>query len=164
MSKRVARKTMTFYIKNSRDEFVPIKIDKILNEDINDHLIIARVGSDENPARMSDVDLAEVMFRDSSVLKALNNVSIIVTPYQIDVDLIDYNELDNKKLSIQVSSGDDITILDTATKIMYRRLKKHYGDVVIMPSPLTLKDYRQVQDTLKRCKMRKNRRVRSKSK
>jgi len=150
---------MSLYTKNNNGEFVPIEISKVINKDLNNHLVVVRVGSDEHPASMSDVDLTESSLGAATVLDDLDNISVIVTPYQIDVDLINDNELDTKTLCVQITGGEDAGLLDSAMKIMYRRLKKNYGDVVVLPSPLTLKDYRQVQDTLKRCKMRKSRRT-----
>lgn len=151
---------MTLYIKNKNNEFVEIEINSVMNKDLNNKLVIVRVGTDDQPASLEDLDLTVDSFAKADVLDELDNVSVIITPYQIDIDLIDEDEIDKKTIFLQVRSGDNISTLDEVTKAMYKKLKKVYDNVIVLPIPLTVKDYKQVKDTLKRCKMRKKRRSR----
>ena len=151
---------MSLYIKNKNNEFVEIEINSIMNRDLNNKLVIVRVGTDAQPASLEDLDLTVNSFAKADVLDELDNVSVIITPYQIDVDLVDEDEVDKKTIFLQVRSGDNISTLDEVTKAMYKKLKKVYDNVTVLPTPLTVKDYKQVKDTLKRCKMRKKRRSR----
>lgn len=150
-----------FYIKNNKGDFLPVELSSIMSKDLNNRLVIVRVGTDEYPVSMSDLELTVESFSSAGVLQELSNVSIIVTPYQIDVGTINKSELENKCIYIQIISGDDISALDEEIKELYRRLNKNF-DVAILPSPMTVKDYRQVQDTLKRCQIRRDRRSKSK--
>jgi len=151
---------MNLYVKNDKNEFVPIKIDSIMSKDLNNHLVIVRVGNDEQAASLEDLDLTASSFSKADVLDELDNVSVIITPYQINIDLVDEREIDEKSICVQITSGDDISALDEATKQIYKRLKKNYNNITILPTPIKLKEYKQVKDTLKRCEMRKKRRTR----
>lgn len=151
---------MNLYVKNDKNEFVPIKIDSIMSKDLNNHLVIVRVGNDEQAASLEDLDLTASSFSKADVLDELDNVSVIITPYQINIDLVDEREIDEKSICVQITSGEDISALDEATKQIYKRLKKNYNNITILPTPIKLKEYKQVKDTLKRCEMRKKRRTR----
>lgn len=152
---------MSLYIKNDNNEFVPVEIDSVMGKDLNNHLIIVKVGNEHQVATLEDIDLTASSFAKANVFDELDNVSIIITPYQISIDLVDESEVEEKSICIQITSGDDINALDETTKSIYKGLKKDYNNVIILPTPLKLKEYVQVVDTLKRCKMRKKRRSRA---
>ena len=152
---------MTLYVKNNKNEFVPVKIDSVMSRDLNNHLVIVKVGDEHQSATLEDLDLTASSFSKADVLDDLDNVSVIITPYQIKIDLLDESEIEEKSICVQITSGEDISALDEATKLIYKKLSKSYSNITILPSPLKLKEYRQVKDTLKRCKMRKKRRSRA---
>lgn len=145
------------YIKNKKGEFLPVEINSVLNKDLNNRLIVVRVGTDEHPATPEDLNETLRSFSNAEVLE-LNDVSVILTPYQISLEMLDDLEIENKTICLQIQSGEDITMLEEQTRRMYKRIKKHNPNVTILPSPLKVKDYRQVVDTLKRSQLRKNRR------
>lgn len=152
---------MSLYIKNKNDEFIPVEISSVMSRDLNNRLVVVRVGTDDQPADLDDLDLTANSFAKADVLDDLDNVSVIITPYQISIDLLDEDEIEDKSICVQITSGDDISMLDDITKSIYKELKKRYSNITILPTPLKVKDYRQVKDTLKRCKMRKKRRSRA---
>lgn len=151
---------MSLYIKNNKGEFVPIDISSVITKDLDNHLVIVRVGTDELPASAKDIDLTESSIAEASVLEDLGDISVIVTPYQLKIELLAQDEVENKSLCIQIGSGDDIGGLENNIKSMYRRLKNKFNDITILPTPVKIKDYMQVQDILKRCGLRKKRRSR----
>ncbi len=152
---------MSLYIKNKNDEFIPVEISSVMSKDLNNRLVVVRVGSDDQQAELEDLDLTASSFAKADVLDDLDNVSVIITPYQISIDLLDEREIEEKSICLQITSGEDISALDEMIRSTYKQLKKHYSNITILPTPLKVKDYRQVQDTLKRCKMRKKRRSRA---
>lgn len=151
---------MSLYIKNKKGKFVPIDISSVLGKDMNNKLVIIRVGSDEQPASMNDLDLTTSSFAKADVINDLDNVSVIITPYQIDIDLADESSIGDKSLCVQIKSGDDLDALDDITRSIYNKLNKKYSNITILPTPIKIKEYRQVKDTIKRCRMRKKRRSR----
>jgi hypothetical protein len=151
---------MDLYIKNKQNKFIPIGIDSVMSKDLNNKLVIVKVGSDTEQASLEDLDATASSFSQADVLDDINNVSIIITPYQIEIDVVDQREVENKNICIQIKSGDDIGLLDDALRSLYRKIKNKHSNVTILPTPLKVKDYRQVKETLKRCKMRKKRRSR----
>lgn len=149
-----------FYIKNKEGKYLPIELKSIMNKDLDNRLIIVRVGTDEHPATLADLDVTEESFRQADIINELD-VSVILTPYQIDVGVAYAEELEEKNLYLQISSGDDIGMLEDCLKKMYKNLKRKH-DVAILPTPLKIRDYKKVKETLRRCKIRKNRRSRVK--
>lgn len=149
-----------FYIKTKSGEFLPVSLSSYFTKDLNGKLAVVRVGTDEHPASISDVDETWESFRRADVLNELEDVSVIVTPYQISVDAVTKDELEDKALCLQVTSGEDISSLTEILKKTYKRLSKKFKTVV-MPSPLTLKEYKKVRDILKRCQIRRDRRGRA---
>lgn len=154
---------MSLYLKNSKGKMVPLNISSVINKDLDNHLVIVRVGTDELPASNKDVDLTESSLAEADVLNDLGNISVVVTPYQLDIEVLTQEEIDNKSLCLQIKSGEDISGLEDRIKSMYRRLKSKFSDITILPTPVTIKDYRQVKDTLKRCRLRKKRRSRTRA-
>lgn len=150
-----------FYFKNKKGEYLPVELSSIMSKDLNDRLVIVRVGSDEHPASMSDIDETEESFAQADVLNELDNVSVVITPYQIDVDLVDNTEKDDKTVCLQITSGDDIGMLEKKIQNMYKKLRKKFKNTVVLPTPLKVKDYNQFMDTMKRCEIRRQRRGRT---
>lgn len=150
---------MTLYTKNAKNEYVPVEISKVVTKDMDDHLIIVRVGTDELPASTRDVDLTEDSFADASVLDDIGNISIIVTPYQLSIEPLSNSELANKSLCVQIESGEDMSGLEEFIKGLYRKLKSKLFDVTVLPTPLTIKEYVKVKSTLRRCSLKKKRRA-----
>jgi len=149
-----------FYVKNKEGDYLPIKLNSIINKDLDNHLVIVRVGSDANPASLSDLEVTEESFRQADILNDID-ISVILTPYQIDVGLANEEELKNKSLYLQITSGDDIGMLEDTIKRMYKSIKRKF-EVAILPTPLMVKDYIKVKDILRRCQIRKDRRGRVK--
>ena len=149
---------MTLYTKNAKDEFVPVEIKSVIDKDLNNHLIIVRVGSDKYPATPEDLERTAKSFSEANVLDNLDNISIILTPYQIEVNSINNAELEDKSVYIQISAGDDVGALDKMTRSLYEKLKNNYK-VVVLPTPLKMKDYKEVENIIKRCETKKKRRA-----
>lgn len=151
---------MSLYTKTKSGEFIPIEINSIMNKDFNNKLVIVKVGSDMMPATLEDLEETERSFARATVLDEVDNVSVILTPYQIEIDLVKPEEIENKQICVQIVSGEDISTLGEQIVSLYKRLRKRYGNITIMPVPLKLKEYKEVKDTIKRCKLRKSRRGR----
>ena len=149
---------MSFYVKNQKGEFIPVKLEAVVNKDtLEDKLVIVKVGTDENPADLKSLELTQESFAQADILNEVDT-SIIITPYQVDMNVVDKNELENKNIYIQITSGDDIGMLEEAVRESYKKLRKKFRNLVLLPTPLRVKDYNQVKDTLKRCQIRRERR------
>ena|SRR3990167_6621 len=150
-----------FYFKNKKGEYLPVELNSILSKDLNDRLVIVRVGTDEHPAAMSDIDETEESFAQADVLNDLDNISVVITPFQIDIGCVDKQEYENKDIYLQITSGDDISMLDKKIQALHKKLSKKHKNITILPTPLKLKDYNQFIDTLQRCETRRKRRGRN---
>jgi len=150
-----------FYIKNKEGKFLPIEVKSILGKELDGHLVIIRVGTDDHPASVSDLDMTEESFARADILDELDNVSVIITPYQIDVGAEEQEGIEDKYVYLQISSGSDVGMLEEHVQKMYKKVSKKF-DSVILPTPLKIKDYKKVKDILKRSQIRKERRARVK--
>lgn len=150
-----------FYVKNQEGKYLPIELNSIITKDMDKHLLVVKVGTEQNPASVADLKVTEESFRQADIMDDLD-VSIILTPYQIEIGAINEEELEEKNLYLQITNGDDIGMLEESVKQMYKSLRGKYNNVVVMPTPLKVKDYKKTKETLKRCEIRKNRRSRVK--
>lgn len=148
-----------FYIKNKKGEFLPINLSTYINKDLEGKLVIVRVGTDIHPVSVETLDETEESFSRADVLSDLEDVSVIITPYQIDVGLANKEDVEDKALYVQITSGDDISSLTEIMKRMAKNLRKKFN-LAVLPAPLKLKEFRQVRDILKRCEIRRQRRGR----
>ncbi len=147
-----------FYVKNKKGDFIPIELSSIIKEDLQDRLVIVRVGTDDHPVNKSDLHETVRSFEEANVINKVRNVSVIITPYQIEVGLEDKANLTEKTIYLQIKSGSDISMLEEQIKEMYRKAKNKNYNIHILPTPLKVKDYQHVRDVLKRCQIRRERR------
>ena len=142
--------------KNSND-FRNFLIKSIFGKDLNGKLVIVRVGSSEQTASTNDLDETEESFNRADVLNELDDVSIIITPYQINVSVEPKEDLEEKSIFLQITSGNDVGMLEEQIRKMYNKLKNKH-QMAVVPTPLKVGEYRKVQDILKRCEIRRERR------
>jgi len=148
-----------FYVKNKKGEFIPIALSSIINKDLNNRLVIVTVGSDNYKASESDLERTEESFNDAHLIQDIDNISVIITPYQLSISVEDKSKMEDKNIYIQISSGDNIDMLEEQVKKIYKKIRKSFNNkIVVLPSPLKLKDYRQVKEVLKRCEIRRDKR------
>lgn len=150
-----------FYVKNKKGEFLPVELNSIMKEDLQDRLVVVRVGTDDHQVSRNDLYETIRSFEEANVINKIRNVSVIVTPYQIEVGLENKEDLNNKTIYLQIRGGD-VSTLEEEIKEMYRRVKNKHNNVVVLPSPLKIKDYQYARDVLKRCEIRKERRGKAK--
>ena len=84
-------------------------------------------------------------------------MSIIITPYQINVSVEPKEDLEEKSIFLQITSGNDVGMLEEQIRKMYNKLKNKH-QMAVVPTPLKVGEYRKVQDILKRCEIRRERR------
>jgi hypothetical protein len=146
-----------FYTKNKKGEYLPVELVQIFGKDLSGHLVVVRVGSDEHPASARDLDETVDSFNNADFLKGLDNLSIVITPFQIDVDVFPKEDLGGKSIFLQITSGQDVAMLEEQIRKIYNNIKKKH-ETIVVPTPLKVSEYRQAQDILKRCQIRKERR------
>lgn len=150
-----------FYVKDNKDQYIPIELGSMINQDMNNSVVVVKVGTETCPATLRELELTADSFREANILQELD-VSIILTPFQIDVGVVEKkDDLDDKCIYMQISKGDNIDEIEDAVKQAYKAIKKVH-DVVVLPTPMKVKDYKKMKDILARCNIRKNRRSRAK--
>jgi hypothetical protein len=149
------------YVKNKDGDFIPIDINTVFTDDLADHLVIIKIGSDEHPASASDMDTAENIVAQADVLNSVRNITVFLTPYNISVEALSDDEIADKNICLQINGSGDVGMLDDELKDLYHKMNGKFKTVVL-PSPLKVGEYRKIKDILKRSKIRKERRSRVK--
>lgn len=150
-----------FYVKNKDGSYVPVEVKSLIGKELENHLVVVRVGTDDRPASASDLDITEESFACADVIDDMENISLIITPYQIEVGAIHKDDIGDKSLYVQITSGQDAQMLEERVRRVYKALKKKF-ETVILPIPLKIKDYKKIKDILKRNQIRRERRARVK--
>ena len=148
------------YVKTSKGEFKPVSFKEVaVQKKWEDQLVVVKIGSDGNPANESEINLVHESFNQLEVLDGLNNVSFILVPYSIDFEVLSsLKDIKDKYISVRVTDYDDLSKLESLQKQAKNSLRGKAKKVVIMPTPLTVDEYKEVMDIKKRCDIRKQRR------
>jgi len=152
---------VSFYIKNQKGDFVPVKIDQVLSKDWAGKLIMVRVGSDEHPA--DDEELIEVNdnLDTATVIEMLPETSFLITSFAIQFDIMgSLEELRHQYIAVRVTGDDDLSKLGGLQKNAREKLRGKAKKVAILPTPLSVDDYHEVMKIKERCDLRRSRRGR----
>lgn len=149
-----------FYVKSKSGEFLPVELNSYVTKSLNGKLVIIRVGNDNQQASLSDIDATWESFSNADAITSLSDVSVIVTPYQIDINTISKEDIDGKTMYLQITDSDNVGSMNDILRKTYRRLSKKFKTVVL-PIPLTIKEYKKIGDILRRCKIKRDRRGRA---
>jgi hypothetical protein len=150
---------MSFYIKNRNGEYVPIDFKKIVTKDWENNLIVVRVGTDEHPASESDATRTLDSLHDVDTLDDLENSSFLITLHNIGFEILgSLKEIGEKYVLVKVTGDDDLSKLEDLQKDAKRQLRGKTKKVVIMPTPLTVDEYKEIKEIKDRVDNRKKRR------
>lgn len=150
---------MSFYMKNRNGEYIPIEFKKIVSKDWENNLVIVRVGTDEYPAEESDANRALDSLHDADALDELDNISFLITLHNIGFEVLgNLREIGEKYVLVKVTGDDDLSKLDDLQKDAKRQLRGKTKKVVIMPTPLTVDEYKEIKEIKDRVDNRKKRR------
>jgi hypothetical protein len=147
-----------FYVK-SGDRYIPITVEEIFTDDWEDKLISIRVGSDAFPALESEIEEIYDCLSETNVIKQLVGSSFLVTLYNLDFEVLgDLKELGDKYITIKVTSGDDLSKIGSLQKQAKKQLRDRAKKTIILPAPLTVKEYAEIIKIKERCDTRRARR------
>lgn len=152
---------MSFYTKNKKGDFVPVRIEQILSRDWAGKLIMVRIGSDEHPADEQELIDVNDSLDTATVIEMLPDTSFIITSYAIQFDIVGgLEELRKQYVAVRVTGDDDLSKLGGLQKHAREKLKGKAKKVVVLPTPLTVDDYHEVMRIKQRCDLRRSRRGR----
>jgi hypothetical protein len=152
---------VSFYVKNQKGEFVPVKIEQVISRDWAGKLIMVRVGTDERPA--DDDELLEVNdnLDTATVIEMLPETSFLITSFAIQFDILgSLEELRKQCVAVRVTGEDDLSKLGGLQKNARDKLRGKAKKVAILPTPLSVEDYHEVMKIKERCDLRRSRRGR----
>lgn len=148
----------SLYIKNSKGEYTPISIDKVITKDWDNQLVVIRIGTDEHPADQSEAEDAVRELNNADVLDNIRT-SFLVTLYGVDFEILgSIKEVGDKYVGVRITAGDDLNKLGALQQEAKKQLRNKTKKVIILPAPLSVSEYKEVMDIKHRCDIRKQRR------
>lgn len=152
---------MSFYIKNSKGEFLPVDFEQVISKEWNNQMVVVRVGSDERPASDQELEETQDNLDNAAVLKMIPNTSFLITSYAIEFELLgSLDDLKHQYVAVRVRGDDDLSRLGSLQKDAREALKGKTKKVAILPSPMTVDEYQEVMRIKRRCDLRRSRRGR----
>jgi hypothetical protein len=150
-----------FYMKNSDGKYIPISFKQIITRDWENKLIVVRIGSDESPANDSEIEETLDSLNDADALEGLENTSFLITMHSLSFEVLDnVKEVGEKCVAVKVTGDDDLSRLGNLQKNARDQLRGKTKKVVVLPTPLTVSEYKEIMDIKKRCDTRRGRRGR----
>lgn len=150
-----------FYTKTKSGEFVPITFKEIVTKGWDNKLISVRIGSDELPADESEIQETLEGLNEADALESLEGTSFLVSLYNVDFEVLDdVRNLKQKYILVQAKTGDNLTKLGSLQKNAKDQLRGKVKKTIVMPTPITLEEYAEVEEIRKRLKTRRLRRSR----
>ena len=146
-----------FYVKSEDGEFVPVSLDVLLPNNIANGLMIVTIGKEGNIPNMESLEAVTNAFVNAPGV-VNNNLDILSITPDIDVSVFTKEDALEKNVYLRVVSGaEDVSLLDESVRYAYDVLKDKHP-VVVLPTPLTVKEYNNVKSILKRSDSRRRRR------
>lgn len=147
-----------FYFKNSRGKYLPVDFKSINMDDWDNKMIVVRVGSDDVPATKEDAEQVATEMQDLDALSTVH-ASYLILDFGIDFEVFDdIEKLKNKNVCVFIRSGDDLAQLGESAREAKRALSDHAKKAVVLPTPLTVDQYAEINEVRKRMGIVKKRR------
>jgi|GEM_PF-6350998 hypothetical protein len=148
------------YYKNSDGKFVPVSFNKVITDEWDDKIVVVRVGSKDDPATKEDADQLTLELEDLEVLSSVH-ASFLILDFGVDFEVYgSLEELKEKNVYVWIKGGDDLSKLGDMAKEAKAALKNTFNKVVLLPTPLTVNKYAEINEIRKRLGVIKKRRGR----
>ncbi len=146
------------YIKDQNNNYIPIRLELVSNKDLADNLIVITVGNDKYEATEQELQLIRDSFIKSEVIidamKRSVAADLLILPHIIQIELLSKKDMLIKTMAVKVEKADNIDNLPEIKD----EIKKHAGkDPMILPSHITLSEYREIKVISDNIKIRKQR-------
>lgn len=152
---------MSFYIKNSSGEYIPVEFKSVSIKEWENKLILVSIGKEGDHVPESEIDETSNSINGADALMKLENTSFLIAPYNLNFEVLgNVEEIVKQYVSVRIKSDDDLGKLGSLQKRAKEQLRGKAKKVVIMPTPLTVEEYKEVMEIKQRCDTRRNRRGR----
>lgn len=146
------------YVMDNKGSFIPIRFDVAAPKDLDNKLIVITVGSNNEPATNETLEYVQKYFKNSkSIIDSMRrsgSSNLLILPHTIKLELVSKEDIDKKTICVQIESSDDISNFEELKHQIKTSVRK---DVVVLPSPISIKEYKEVKEIQQRLKIRKNR-------
>lgn len=143
----------------SNEKYIPISFKKIVTKNWDKSLIFVKVGDKNEPVK--DNELQEVLddLNKSDALLDLN-ATFLVSTNKLEFELLGkLSDIKNKHICVNIKNTDDVSEINEIKKIIKKFLKP-YTNVITLPVPITLEEYKDILKIKERRDTRRQRRGR----
>jgi hypothetical protein len=156
---REENKMGDFYVKSSNGKFVPVSFQQVITKDWENKAVVVEVGTDDRPASQEEIDETLEAIKGAVAFDPLDGTSFFVTAYGVRFEVLgSLKEIGEKYVAVRVTGGDDLNQLGDLQKEARKQLRGRTKKVIVLPTPLTVKDYKEVMEIKRRCDTRRSRR------
>lgn len=145
------------FYRNAKGNYIPVSLDSVLQTDFQNKLIMVKVGDSDSKVTQDDLENFYELFMGLEVVKEVMNTSanssILVVPNSVEMRLYSNHDIKTKKILVHVD--ESVMSASEITQKLENILEK---EVTVIPSSITLEEYLEVKEILRRSKIRKQRR------
>lgn len=150
-----------FYIKNKSGDFVPVDFKQVSIKNWENKLILVSIGTAGDQVPESEIEETANSINSATALMKLENTSFLIAPYNLNFEVLgSLDEISKQYISVRIAADDDLSKLGSLQKNAREQLRGRTKQVVVMPTPLTVEEYKDVMEIKKRCDTRRTRRGR----
>jgi hypothetical protein len=146
------------YIKDKNGNFVPIKLELVSQEDFANKMVLITVGNDKYDADTITLEhIRESFVKSEVIIDAMRrsiSADLLIIPHSIKFELFSKDEIETKNVYIRVDKNDNI---DNLPEIKAQIKKSTGKDANILPSTISIKEYKEIKAIKERTKIRKER-------
>ncbi len=146
------------YVKDDSGNYLPIRLEMASVSDLANKLILITVGSDNYDVSADGMEhIRESFIKSEIIIDAMRRseaADILIIPHKIRFELLSKGELESKTVCIRVDKDDEV---DDLSEIRAQIKKKIGKDAVILPSPISVKEYKEIKEIKERIQIRKSR-------
>lgn len=150
------------YAKNKNGEYIPVSIKQLDISGWANKVVHISLGSENIPSTEDEEEALYRALNDNDLLESLG-ATLIITRYEIDFEVLgDISELEEKSILIRVDNNSSLGLsFDESLEKKAKKLLRKQGvgkKSVVMPTPLTVQQYKDIMEVKRRCDIRRERR------
>lgn len=146
------------YFKDKSGNYLPIRLDIAAGKELTEKLIVVTVGTNEEPCSSEALKYVQQCFMETEIIidaaKHSDELNLLILPHTIQFQLISKEELETKAICVRLSKNDDLTDFPEIKEKLNMVVAK---DIIELPAPLSLKEYKEVKSIVERARIRKQR-------
>ena len=146
------------YVKGNNENYIPVRLELVAPSDLANKLIVITVGDDKEEVTEYAMEQVRDVFANSEVIndamRRSEAADLLILPSSIKLEILSKKELEAKTVCIQIDNKDKI---DDLLELKVQIKKKLGKEAIILPLPISVKEYKEIKAIRERIKIRKER-------